>query len=1148
MGGAPSIDRPDYLSYMARLTLKDYTADHKFWTELISLAPSRSDELLPYPRLLNEIATKYPDNFSYLFFVCIQYLEILKNGGSSHIVPNFVHDQLEVALNIFNAASHVIVYNQRLFPLLQKLDKQLALSLAVCIPEKIIPETPKVEEVVEEKPENPSENNEIELKTDEDKCDEDKILAQKKENIENVVDDSLPKDEPVNTQETNKSTKSVETTTKEQGNSKEIAGDDDGSIREVAAHEQVYKKTSERIKSPSKSKQPRPKSDKTEESPPKRVPRTPESIVASEQKKHIKQSPAKKQPVDKKPLSINENVETPKEALPKEPNPKTPIHSPKVDKPATPKVDNPVEQSGNKSQSPTQAIKRPEEMQSPRRKKVLKNPTNANALNSAKPTEITSNTPSKPVDAPKQTPDLKSKSTATSPNDNTEQAIKVEEKSPVKEAQATKPKENSPTKEARPKRATHPNKSKPAKETNKTKEETKPHPPKETPTNKPEESKATKEVPVSKPDGNASTFKAKPKKNVPTNANDSAKEAPIDKPTENEPPKPESNATKESVTKLKKQVKNPSKPTESKSPKQTQSSQENADIAPKANKPSHTKPKSEDAKELTSGTKEKATKTKEETTSKPQTKESQPTENQPKITVKAVEETNKQAPPVRASSHKSKVKKIPIEAKDQPIAVPGPTPVPVPNQTSVSHPKTSQKHAHQPKPHQSKPFFESDQYQGNVFSSYLNAATGMLFMKGVTLADDESLWATGSAENDTIMHTRRDLIHSILDILSLKYYTKHFEIQPTNLMINMTSFPYKQFVNSVYNVCAHYLHLIAVRAYTTWYDDLIKNSIALLARMQLKYSEQISRAISSVQPEIIMKSFLNENQLLLDPTSPIINEAITLFYLSCQNSGKFIDLIAKENKAAQFVFYALNSIQYAYEQLGITFVHKILLESILQIVGNNECAKQLNAPYLQTPYLSCKFRPHHGSFADLLVEIMLNIIDADLTPRFAAIFEALTEHVNEISLTNSLHVMNLLTKLNDNQDPTASFLIQGFANAVQQSENANNSLLVIVLQKNIFFKKSIPDSEEKDVINRFTGHVRKKLTKKSMSVVEIKDIISQVKIDDLFKEIKHFDKESASFSSLKELWDEWAEALFINCFPLEIDRMTSLVYELKFNK
>lgn len=126
MGGSQSTEKPDYMSYMARLSIKDYKNDEKFWTELLTLAPSRHDISYPFPRLTNEIAIKYPQNFLRLVLICVQHINLLKDGISVSTFPEIILDQFSLSLIVFSTCVESLIYNEKLIPLLNRLDIPLA--------------------------------------------------------------------------------------------------------------------------------------------------------------------------------------------------------------------------------------------------------------------------------------------------------------------------------------------------------------------------------------------------------------------------------------------------------------------------------------------------------------------------------------------------------------------------------------------------------------------------------------------------------------------------------------------------------------------------------------------------------------------------------------------------------------------------------------------------------------------------------------------------------------------------------------------------------------------------------------------------------------------------------------------------------------
>lgn len=137
MGASQSDDSQDYMSFMAQLSLKDYKNDDGYWTKLITKAPPRAQIPLPYARLMNEIAIKYPQNFLRLVLICVHTISLFESGDSQSIFPDMILDQFILSQAIILACFETLIYNEKLIALLNKLDTSFAEAYLTARPQLI---------------------------------------------------------------------------------------------------------------------------------------------------------------------------------------------------------------------------------------------------------------------------------------------------------------------------------------------------------------------------------------------------------------------------------------------------------------------------------------------------------------------------------------------------------------------------------------------------------------------------------------------------------------------------------------------------------------------------------------------------------------------------------------------------------------------------------------------------------------------------------------------------------------------------------------------------------------------------------------------------------------------------------------------------
>ena len=94
----------DFNSFLANCCVQDKSQDDSYWTELIRHVWDRSELKMPNPRLIDEIATRNPNNLLRLFRECINFMEFVNNAESADIFPQIIFNQISEILYTFTCA------------------------------------------------------------------------------------------------------------------------------------------------------------------------------------------------------------------------------------------------------------------------------------------------------------------------------------------------------------------------------------------------------------------------------------------------------------------------------------------------------------------------------------------------------------------------------------------------------------------------------------------------------------------------------------------------------------------------------------------------------------------------------------------------------------------------------------------------------------------------------------------------------------------------------------------------------------------------------------------------------------------------------------------------------------------------------------
>ena len=432
--------------------------------------------------------------------------------------------------------------------------------------------------------------------------------------------------------------------------------------------------------------------------------------------------------------------------------------------------------------------------------------------------------------------------------------------------------------------------------------------------------------------------------------------------------------------------------------------------------------------------------------------------------------------------------------------------------------------------------------QGKCVQVLIETLCQSLFKLGLTLEGKETYWTENPSEPASLNQTRRDLVHALLGILSLNYFVKGDGARP-HFVFEMTEFPPALFLHSTCGIATQHLQQLSTGVKDSVLTDLLRNCFALTTRLFV--TESFRAAFKDVKASVFLKAFaLGPKAVpLFEPFSSLSCEALSFLYMSLLCQPKLVTLISKGKYSNTFIYNLAYTAQLTFERADFCYIHSIVLSITLLLVTKPQICQNLSDEY--TEKFNCQYRPDKGSYADLLMNVLLNICEKEsFWPSLVCIFHMLAPHVRTFSNKTAQRVMALFDAVSEKQKPLVPLFIESFAAIVQKRDNANNHFLVYLLLRASVLRKMTPDCPRLEqalpIIQKYLKSAIKtaKATKKSqVSGDELVKILEAADVDKIFGgETVKFTKHPHVFGGeMEKTWAEWADLLFAKSFSPEVE-------------
>lgn len=464
---------------------------------------------------------------------------------------------------------------------------------------------------------------------------------------------------------------------------------------------------------------------------------------------------------------------------------------------------------------------------------------------------------------------------------------------------------------------------------------------------------------------------------------------------------------------------------------------------------------------------------------------------------------------------------------------------------------------------QINPIFESMKtHEGHVIHTMIGCLSNCMFKPGLTLENQEKDWDQFTLNYKLLNIARRDIIHSIYFMNSLDCFLPD-EMEPKpHFQVEMTEFPFDSFIMSTCKVAAKY-HMNSYQNITeNETSSLLLNCYGLL--MRLYNTEPLAISFSRIEPSILIQAFILNNfqeaPLLFQPLDPFANESLTFLYMTLFYQPSFSYIISSLGYSNKFIKTLIEASQITYEQIGISYFHSIIISSILMIVADETACSFLDQPFNE--YLKCKFQPKSGSYADVLLESLFNIVESsssNLLYAFAAVFQMISPHVHFLSSLTAEKIKQLFTDgIKSENKKLVRFLLESFAEIVQKKNSGRNMVLVMIISNSSLFEnlktndKFTFENNSLDIILTFISAINDRLKKSNIENPDynnIKDILESFDQSKIFTKVVSFMKHPQILNDeIAASWTEWANLPFQKAFEIELGRITSLKTELKMQE
>jgi len=476
----------------------------------------------------------------------------------------------------------------------------------------------------------------------------------------------------------------------------------------------------------------------------------------------------------------------------------------------------------------------------------------------------------------------------------------------------------------------------------------------------------------------------------------------------------------------------------------------------------------------------------------------------------------------------------------------------------------------------------------SLLSKFISTLNKCMFKKYVTVSSNGP-WEPLSAEKASMALSRFDIVHCVLALSNIGIVAGCS--QPIPKMTITASFPrYDLLISSICKLSASFVNEYSTGSITVYIAELMKNLFALTANLQVQ-DPRFSTGFQNLTADDAIAAFTGnpmKNDLIFDPTSPFSSSSLSFLYLTALHCPLFVKELPKRELSNRFVFDLIYTLQYSYEKVGVCFIHSILLSTLMLLFTCPATVKALmNSLKTRPPTV---FRAHASTYADLLVEVMLNLSDNEnLLPSIVCLLHTISKNITDLSLYTLFIVMKLFNKVTQNYFSEGSEknrrLVEIFVESFARNIYTGFNLRVLLVQNASLFRKLNEKSKDFNkslqVIILFLNKAKQimaQANKKTMETKEAYETFKSVEIKDLFKilikieksdysdyydsyysesseseyeeeviitdqELQFEDHQHILSGEMKKTWTEWARMLATKALEMDTEHLKVLTLQ-----
>jgi hypothetical protein len=417
------------------------------------------------------------------------------------------------------------------------------------------------------------------------------------------------------------------------------------------------------------------------------------------------------------------------------------------------------------------------------------------------------------------------------------------------------------------------------------------------------------------------------------------------------------------------------------------------------------------------------------------------------------------------------------------------------------------------------------QLKGVSLSVFINSLQRLLFKPGLTLLSRTSHWGEAPDEPPSYLKTRRDVVHSFVGIMSLPFFCPKV-LTRTTFRLPLSEFPYKRFVESLCHVSASYLET-RESGENLLLADLLRNSFTLVAF--LFPLPGVRSAIAELDATLLVEAFAMPGAPpLFDGSCLFLGESISFFYVTVTSHVDFLGALNDSGVSNGVVLGLIQVAKTAFERIGFSYLHSIIVSIILLLVTDSGIAARLSEP-----------TDGDGSHADFLMNALLDLCEGEESfwPSVACIFDLLAPNVTSFSAATALRVIAFFETICKRQRVLAALFVDAFVAILQTTETVDNKFLAAFVKKaEVFDAIEMKAAKALRDFLEIAEEIMEEEEDRELDDEELISILNDLEFEE--SEMPKLMKNLHTFAGeMEKTWTEWTDLLFIRSCRAEVDQM-----------